>query len=244
MLPKSIESVELDQMKDLFFSSRVEEKYWFDIQLAPHILKDLSNHYYIQKAHNLSILPYSNFYWDTDKLQCYHDHHRGKLSRYKIRKRIYSASNECFLELKQKNNKRKTLKRRISSNHSLYLNQLEVDFIGNNTTLPTEKLSPSLNNSFNRLTLIGKNFDERCTFDFDLRFQYHKSVILLKQLVVVEIKHTKLIHQSVLAQKLHEQGIYPERFSKYCIGMATLNADLKQNRWKHKLNRIRKIENR
>ena len=43
----------------------------------------------------------------------YHDHHNGKLNRYKVRRRRYIDTDTEFLEVKLKNNKKRTIKSRI-----------------------------------------------------------------------------------------------------------------------------------
>ncbi|MCL3782531.1 polyphosphate polymerase domain-containing protein [Prolixibacteraceae bacterium JC049] len=242
MLPDSIETIGLDQTKQVQFFNRKDKKYWFEIDLLPSILEAIADDYYVLMVHDKTILPYSNIYWDTQQLKCYHTHHNGFYSRYKVRKRMYCASEECFLEIKQKNNKRKTQKQRNITETFDNLTADDVNYIGLNTPMANEEFQPTLGNFFKRFTLINKQFNERCTIDIDLQFHNKESKKEFNRVVIVEIKYDGKLTHSVLAQQLHQHHIRPNGFSKYCIGMALLHPELKQNRWKEKIRQIKKIE--
>ena len=55
---------------------------------------------------------YKSLYYDTEDWKFYLDHHNGRVNRNKIRFREYVGSKLTFLEIKLKNNKGKTIKKR------------------------------------------------------------------------------------------------------------------------------------
>ena len=62
---------------------------------------------------NCYIQDYRSLYYDTVDRQFFLDHHNERVNRYKVRFREYVNSGLSFLEVKCKNNKKKTIKNRI-----------------------------------------------------------------------------------------------------------------------------------
>ena len=56
---------------------------------------------------------YKSLYFDTEDRKFYNDHHNQRVNRYKVRYREYVDSGLVFLEIKCKNNKGKTIKKRL-----------------------------------------------------------------------------------------------------------------------------------
>jgi hypothetical protein len=103
-------------------------------------------------------------------------------------------------------------------------------------------LMPALQNSFRRLTLVNNGRTERLTIDTDLRF--HNLVTgtdrEMAPLVIVELKRDGLCYSPVL-EMLRQLRVFPHGFSKYCMGSALTNDQLRVNRFKTRLIEIRKI---
>ena len=191
--------------------------------------------------HNKIALPYSTIYYDTDTNGMYTAHHNGKLNRYKIRRRSYVLSGISFLEVKFKNNKGRTIKKRIQTDFGIdSFNETENSFIQNITPFATGDLSPSLINNFSRITMVSKNFSERCTIDFNLNFKSGLNQIMLNNLVVAEIKTEDSPSASLLGNALRNQRIKTSGFSKYCIGKSIMDSSVKRNTFKHKIRMIEK----
>ena len=74
----------------------------------------LARQYEVLEIDNKRFFKYQNLYFDTDDFFFYHQHHNRNLSRYKVRFRRYVDTNQCYFEVKHKNNKRKTLKSRLN----------------------------------------------------------------------------------------------------------------------------------
>jgi len=97
-------------------------------------------------------------------------------------------------------------------------------------------------NRFRRITLVNRAKTERLTIDSSLRF--HNLVTGREQdmgdIVIIELKRDGL-QPSPILRLLNELRIHPLGFSKYCIGSALTNSDLRQNRFKPRLTAIAKL---
>lgn len=235
------ETIKLKEMGAVKLMNRMDHKYWFHIDFLPGLLSSVSDDYYVLEIDGQSELPYSTSYFDTHQNHMFVAHHNGKLNRYKIRRRSYVSSGISFLEVKFKNNKGRTMKKRISSDiNSLQFNEKESDFIESSSPFSTGDLNLSLINSFSRITIVNKNFKERCTIDLGLAYEYAGKHVSLNDLVIVEIKIDGLAKASPLAKALSAQRIRPAGFSKYCVGRTVTDSDLKRNYFKNKIRRIEK----
>lgn len=232
----------LDEINQVTLLERNETKYWFHKSDLETILDRIIDSYKLLTVNNEVVQRYKTNYFDTQNSEMYMQHHNQKLHRYKIRKRLYIGSNISFLEIKNKSNKGRTLKKRISSdiNEINFLDN-ESHFIAENSPFVPKDLNPVLVNTFKRLTLVGNNFKERCTIDFDLEFICKDKVQKLENIVVLEVKTDGRKQPSILKALMLEKRIKSSAFSKYCIGRCLISKSLKQNRFKILLNDINKI---
>lgn len=90
------------------------------------------------------------------------------------------------------------------------------------------------------MTLVNKNFKERCTIDLNIQFVKGGRTTAFENLVIVEIKSEGRCAKSPLAIALRDQRIKTSGFSKYCMGRAATDAVLKRNGFKEKIRRIEK----
>lgn len=182
---------------------------------------------------------YKTKYFDTENLESYTDHHRGKSERFKIRKRKYISNGKSFFEIKKRNNKKFINKFRIPSTFEAHeINEIEQQFI--NTYLPVvnEKLySFILQNDYNRIVLIDNNRDLRITFDFNISFLCGDNSVHLNNVVIAEFKYHKMPKDYI--HKMTNLGVSSTSFSKYCIGTAILNDKVKRNNFKTNLIKIK-----
>ena len=114
-------------------------------------------------------------------------------------------------------------------------------FIGENSPYNPSNLNKKLSNTFQRITLANVANRERVTIDNTIYFSNKKVNKTLQNLVVVEIKKSKIDMDSGLNQLLKINGIRPTSFSKYAIGSALINPNLKYNRFKKKLSYLNTI---
>lgn len=238
----SFENITLSEMDQVKLMNRVDRKYWFHSAYLPELLKMVEKDYYLLHIDGESRLKYTTTYFDTDNDRMFSAHHNGKLNRFKIRKRKYVNSGISFLEIKFKNNKGRTIKKRIpTDSDSQQIINGESEFIETYSPFDTDDLHASLKNRFTRLTLVNKNFKERCTIDLDIEFESAEKKINLDNLVIVEIKSDGKPNNSPLALALRKIRIKSSGFSKYCVGRTVTDSLLKINAFKEKIRTIEKV---
>lgn len=238
----SFKSITLNEMDKVKLMNRTDQKFWFNSECLSDLLKMVNDDYFLLHIEGENKLPYTTTYFDTENNNMFSAHHNGKLNRFKIRKRSYVNSGISFLETKFKNNKGRTIKKRIPSSFgNNKLNQAEAQFIDSHTPFVTSELTPSLVNRFSRLTLVNKNFKERCTIDLNIEFEVKSKIVPLNNLVIVEIKSDGKSTASPLALALRENRIKTSGFSKYCVGRCVTDPILKKNAFKPKLRSIEKV---
>jgi len=241
---KLFDPISLEEMDQVKLMNRTDTKYWFNIKHLHLLLQKVKDSYFVLNMHNEVALPYSTIYYDTDENSMFIAHHNGKLNRYKIRRRRYVSSDISFLEVKFKSNKGRTIKKRIPGNFEYCrFNEAEYSFINEITPFSVEDLRATLTNNFLRITLVNKNFKERCTIDFNLTFKSGNQKVMLNNLVIVEIKADGSSSESSLARALRDQRIKSSGFSKYCIGRTVTDYSLKRNAFKNKVRKIEKTIN-
>ncbi|NOU61926.1 polyphosphate polymerase domain-containing protein [Marinifilum caeruleilacunae] len=244
MKVESFAPIRLEEMDKVQLMNRTDRKFWFHISYLPELLRTIEDSYYILHIGGKSCLPYTTTYFDTCGNKMFSAHHNGKLNRFKIRKRTYVDSKIAFLEIKFKNNKGRTVKKRIPTTLNMdCFSSAEGQFIDQNTPYCCNDLQESLVNKFTRLTLVNKNFKERCTIDLDLQFEISNQYATLDNLVIVEIKSDGKSKNSPLALALGQHKIKESGFSKYCLGRSITDPLLKRNAFKAKLRSLEKVTN-
>lgn len=236
----SISLKELDRVRLL---NRTDTKFLFHPSKLGEVLNKIRPHYKVLEIDGVRIFQYDTLYLDTNDLLFYHHHHAGKQNRHKVRFRTYVESKLCFLEIKFKNNKGRTVKNRmIVEGPELALSEESKRFIGEIAGIESELL-PAVINRFSRITLAHLYGMERVTFDLDLHFEKNNESLDLSHVAIAEVKQEKYNRQSPVMIALKEAGVYEDSLSKYCTGMAMLHPHLKQNQFKSKLIRIKRLQN-
>jgi hypothetical protein len=106
-------------------------------------------------------------------------------------------------------------------------------------------LVPKVENRFERITLVNMAKTERLTIDCHVKFHHWETDIheTFDKLVVIELKRDGNVYSPV-KDMLRELRIKPSGFSKYCIGSALTNPNLKSNRFKPRFKKIEKLLNK
>jgi len=236
---KTIQLKEMDQVK---LMNRTDRKYWFHLNDMQQILEAVKEDYFVLSIDGESLLPYATTYFDTQENEMFVNHQNGKLNRYKIRKRSYVNSDISFLEIKFKSNKGRTIKKRIPiAENDKNFTKEEAVFLHMEAPYKTSDLQVSLLNSFTRITLVNKNFKERCTIDSNLHFESDEKEVNLDEMVIVEIKSEGNAPISPLTLALRDHRIKTSGFSKYCVGRSITDFKLKRNSFKSKIRSIEKM---
>lgn len=238
--------ISLDEMKSVKLMNRTDTKFVAPRCALAQILKRAHLMGYMVQYTTGALNSYSTIYYDTDALEMYTVHHNRKLCRQKIRSRTYIESKISFLEIKNKNNRGRTKKIRISvpstDTSLIKLNDEAVKFIGKNTKYLFHALQPALTTEFSRITLVNKEKTERITIDLNVNFHnfIHNNDDNLNDIIIIELKQDGR-YVSTMRQILREMRIMPFKISKYCVGTALTNPDAKSNRFKKKIILLKKI---
>lgn len=234
------DSISLEEMKCVRLMNRIDTKFVTSYDKLIQLLDLAHAEYYVQKIDGEYNMPYYTRYFDTEQCGMYLEHLRGRKRRQKIRIRKYESSGLSFLEIKSKNNKGRTSKRRVDcSEHD---ENFYKAFVNKNSYYSHEELSDRIENRFSRITLVNKNKAERLTIDTGLKFHnFHTGRICgLDDLVIIELKRDGNVYSPIadMFRKLH---IHTEKFSKYCMGLAFTDESLKYNRFKPRIRIVEKM---
>ena len=239
--------ISLEEMSGIKLMNRTDTKYVATINQLLAFLQAVEGKYYIQEINGVRLASYHTTYFDTDNNEMYVMHHNGKLVREKIRVRTYEDSQITFLEVKNKNNHKRTNKKRIAVRavDSLVEEQDNViPFLGKHAWYKLDEIKPGIETRFNRITLVNFGKTERLTIDFNLRFHNFLSGDKkeLQHITIIELKRDGNVFSPSL-DIIRKLRIKRSGFSKYCMGCALTNKNLKRNNFKERLNLIKKLEN-
>ena len=236
--------ITLDEMSGIKLMNRTDTKFVTNKEKLAHLLELAQGQYYAQQIEGSRIANYRTTYWDTPDHRFFVAHHNGWAPRQKIRVRTYMDSDLTFLEVKTKNNHGRTKKKRIT-----VPSQERADVVAAGGSEFTQKLTgetfddiiPTVQNRFQRITLVNFGKTERLTIDFNVSFHNYEtgSDAETGDLVIIELKRDGNVFSPVL-DILRRLRIHPSGFSKYCIGSLMTNGRLKHNRFKPKMVRISK----
>ena len=237
--------ISLDEMSGIKLMNRTDTKFVTNKAHLARLLELAQGQYYAQQINDNRIANYRTTYWDTLGHRFFLEHHNGRAPRQKIRVRTYLDSDLTFLEVKTKNNHGRTKKKRIT-----VPSQEKTDVVGAGGSEFTEKLTgvtfndiiPTVQNRFQRITLVNLGKTERLTIDFNVGFHNYETErdAVTGDLVIIELKRDGNVFSPVL-DILRQLRIHPSGFSKYCIGSLMTNGRLKKNLFKKKMIRVSKL---
>lgn len=215
--------------------NRVDSKFVLPVAMLPEILDGCRGHYSALEINGNRTSTYYNQYFDTAQMRFYCDHHNGKLNRFKVRQRTYLDTNTQFLEVKFKNNQRRTIKSRVACDDNWQAQQDCDHFIQRQLGQSSDNLELAQVGGYRRIALANEQIPERLTLDFDLWYQaaHNSERIELPGFFIAELKQSKRSKLSPFYQLMSARNISPTSFSKYCIGCALTQPNrLKYNRFK------------
>ncbi len=217
---------------------RLDNKYVVDAAVLSAAASVLIRHFDILEIDGRRAFTYETCYFDNSDRQSYFDHHQGRRRRVKVRIRKYSDAGLCFVEVKLKDKRGVTVKKRLPYDpakfgtldetalthvHRVYYEQYGRVF-------PYELLR-ALDMRYVRMTLVAKAGGERMTIDSRLRFYDRGSFYAVDDDHL--ILETKSAHGNGLADRLLRAAHqHPTRHcSKYCAAAALLNKGMRRNRF-------------
>ena len=234
--------ISLEDMREIRLMNRIDTKFVTTVPVLMQLLEMAKHDYWAQEIDGERNLAYQTTYFDTLDYNMYYVHQSGHTNRQKLRFRTYVSSNLQFMEVKTKNNHGRTKKKRMKVVDTDITDSEKLNFLQEHLRYNPDELRPAIANSFNRITLVNKGKTERLTIDTDL--QFNNLVTGTKRnmgkLVIVELKRDGLCYSPVL-EMLRQLRVFPHGFSKYCMGSALTNDELKVNRFKQKLRDVERI---
>ena len=248
---QQFQPITLEQMSAIKLMNRTDTKFVTSVPVLCRLLEMARSEYRAQETSGQRIALYHTLYFDTPERAMYIAHQNGHLNRQKVRVRSYVSSDLHFLEVKTKDNHKRTHKKRMSltSNDQCQWPALKVakqgeisEFLNKRLRYDNTTLVPTIENEFRRITLVNRACTERLTIDTSLKFHNwvnHKRREM-DGLVIIELKRDGL-QPSPILEMLRQLRIKPHGFSKYCMGMAFTDQGLKQNRFKERMRSIQRI---
>ena len=239
-------TITLDEMSSIKLMNRVDTKYVMHEQQLEELLQMAVEEYSVQIIGDVRACRYNTLYYDTADYDMYTRHHNQQLTRQKIRTRCYEESGQYFIEVKNKTNKGRTKKKRITIPASAFAdvtsNAAAEAFLREKAAYAPEEIEPALRTTFDRITLVNNAHTERLTIDTNLRFGNLRKATEgeMKGLVIVELKQDGM-YFSPMKEILQRLRIKPFKVSKYCLGTVLTEAYVKQNRFKRKVRMIEKM---
>ena len=249
--------ITLEQMSGIKLMNRTDTKFVTTERALCDLLRLARADYYAQDIGGERIARYFTAYFDTVSKDMYIMHQNGHVNRQKVRVRSYVDSHLDFLEVKTKNNHGRTRKKRMAISGFDPLNPPTnltfhrrdehtaacCDFLSEHLFVAQpHQLGEQLMNRFSRITLVNRARTERLTIDTALQFH---NLLTGRQcdltgLAIIELKRDGL-QPSPILDLLRQLRIKPSGFSKYCMGQALTDPDLKRNRFKERLRRVDKM---
>lgn len=180
---------------------------------------------------------YATNYFDDDEVQSFHDHHQGRRKRCKVRIRHYVDAGFSYLEVKLKDTRGVTIKKRrkvpaferaLCDESLAFIDICHTDLYG----VPLgRQLKPVIGMEYKRVTLVAKEGGERMTID--TRLQFRAANLERDASADMLIIETKSARGNGIADKiLRAHHLHPtRRCSKYCVGMAALGQVRHHNRF-------------
>lgn len=217
------------------FRNRYDTKYLFSPERLEEVLLRLAPDYRISRFGPRLLQKYESVYFDDPGLRFYRDHQRGKLSRCKVRLRLYPAAEHACLEVKMKTNRGATRKwrREIARDRfaSGSLGNEERRFVERMVPCPGAPLAAVVRVCFTRLALQAREGGERVTFDLGLLYRdpAEQADPAGSDFVVAEAKQASRTDRSPFRRLMKELRIAPAAFSKYCYGVYLFHPQERHN---------------
>ncbi len=239
---REFQPISLEGMDAVKLLDRQDTKFIFGDYVLPCLLAHLRAKFKVLTIAGKSMLRYENLYFDTEDLLLYRQHHNEQLSRYKIRYRRYLDSGTSYFEIKQKNNKNRTIKRRIQVPDMRYpFDDVAGLMIKEHIGISQDRFTSTLDTYFTRVTLVGESLRDRVTIDFDIKVRGNGVKKEFHHLAIAEIKQCRYSSRSDFFRVMKKLGIQEMRLSKYCMGILATYPNVKYNRFKPKIMKINQI---
>lgn len=217
---------------------RLDNKYVISGDVLVRALPLLAREFDILEIGGQRVFTYETCYFDDPELSSYYDHHQGRRQRVKVRVRRYVDSDACFVEVKLKDKRGITVKKRLGYDASKFralddqaLGHIQDCYESMYDRPWDRRLDPVIEMRYRRATLAAREGNERLTIDSGLTFfGRDRETAIGRQLFIIETKSAngRGIGDRIL-RSLHQHPT--KRCSKYCVGMAAVGEADRHNRF-------------
>jgi hypothetical protein len=227
---------------------RLDNKYAVRTAVLQQALPELAAHFDVLEIDGRRSFTYETCYFDDPERRSYHDHHQGRRQRIKVRVRRYVEAGIAFVEVKLKDRRGTTVKKRQPCDPARFdqlgpeaLQHVERSHMALYGRPFGRPLEPVLRMSYRRITLVAREGGERMTIDTDIRFfAGHAALHERRTGDDVFIVETKSANGRGLADRvlraLHQHPT--NGCSKYCVGMGATGAVGRINRFRPALRKL------
>lgn len=236
---RAFQSVSLDELnQSAALLDRQENKYLLEPGQFLGLIDELAEQFNILSINGQRQFNYKSLYFDSDDLVGYTYHNQGRTKRrFKVRTRSYVDSDLCFFEVKLKDKRGGTIKKRIPYEPDDYRTMTdqarafldEVYFSVYGLRFEHE-LAPQIEIGYNRITLVAKDTAERMTIDFNLTFSGRDKTLPVRPMLIIETKSPT--GRGIADGIMRAHNIKPRSCSKFCLGANLLAFKVKHNRFK------------
>jgi hypothetical protein len=181
------------------FMDRIDTKFLLTQEEFYKVLWEFEEKFYILEILWGKIFWYENIYMDTKDFSFYYKHQNGVKPRIKIRTRLYKESWKAFFEFKQKIRKlTRKFRYEIPVSEHGHLSRESMWFYkwvsASFTHDSPQKIFPSIETQYSRMSFVSKDSSERITIDFNIsvkNVRWNSEFVSLDNLVILEVKSLK-----------------------------------------------------
>lgn len=226
------------------FLTRADRKYLLPANSLAGLLAGLDDSVRALEIGGRREFLYTSPYFDDDAMTAFFRASRGRPDRFKIRTRLYNDTGDCHLEVKVRDRRGRTVKRRIAHDPVL-LTDLSRDERSWLRDVPevapcAELLRHCLTTRYVRFTLVLPGGEGRVTVDQNVIFALPTGVgVSVGSLAIVETKGPG--RPSVVDRALWRHGYRPLPLSKFALGLSLLRPKLPANRWHRTRSRLARV---
>jgi hypothetical protein len=223
---------------------RLDQKYICRADLLRPAFASFSAHFDMLDIDGRRSFTYETRYFDSDDTRAYHDHHQGRRKRCKVRVRHYLEAGLTYLEVKLKDRRDVTVKRRLRLDRPITtldarcMAFVEAEWSALYGTPFGLTLDPVLSMTYRRMTLVAQLGGERMTVDTALSFDAGGNTVEVPpEMFILETKSPNgRGHADAILRHHHLQPT--ARVSKYCVGMAATAQVTRANRFLPAMRRL------
>lgn len=212
----------LQDLDNACLMDRVDRKFVIPRPSLSSLLEFTRSYYSVLEVAGARLSEYRNCYFDTKDYCYYNAHHRKQANRYKLRFRTYVESDTSYFEVKFKNNRGRTEKKRLLVTEKEKPSGVKARELSAACGCSDfSVVSAVQDSSYRRISLANESEGERLTIDLNLKYADNKTkkVYYLGEWIVVEVKQQNLNRHSAFYRWAKASEFRPCSFSKYCMGI-------------------------